>query len=171
MAAIRRYDDELRAIGQALEAKGVTGFELYKVKAGYFIKDLREHTPSLHSTIRNWVGGHRDGDTESVTYGFELAYVEELSKTGRARRSKPGQLTRFRDLSNILRTIGAYLDSKEVELIELHNRPITITLAYRDKSGHEQREERPVSSFHRFFLELYEKRGPVRTDHFCHTRP
>jgi hypothetical protein len=47
MAALRRYDEELRAIGQSLEAKGVTGFELYNARAGYFIKDLREHTPFL----------------------------------------------------------------------------------------------------------------------------
>jgi len=87
-----------------------------------------------------------------------LKDVEELSKSGRARRSKSGQLTQFRDLSNILRTIGAYLDSKEAELIELHKRPITVTLAYRNKSGDQQIEERPVSSFYSFFLELNEKR-------------
>lgn len=158
MPAIRRYDEELRAIGQALDAKGVTGFELYKVMTGYYIKDLGEHSAPSHSTIRNWLPGHGYGDTESVTYGFELKDVDELSKSGRARRSKSGQLTQFRDLSNILRTIGAYLDSKEVELIELHKRPITVTLAYRNKSGDEQIEERPVSSFYSFFLELNEKR-------------
>jgi hypothetical protein len=158
MAAIRRYDEELRAIGQALDAKGVTGFELYKVMTGYYIKDLGEHSAPSHSTIRNWLPGHRYGDTESVTYGFELKDVEELSKSGRARRSKSGQLTQFRDLSNTLRTIGAYLDSKEAELIELHKRPITVTLAYRNKSGDQQIEERPVSSFYSFFLELNEKR-------------
>jgi hypothetical protein len=42
MPAIRRYAEELRAIGQALDAKGVAGFELYSVPAGYFVKDLRE---------------------------------------------------------------------------------------------------------------------------------
>ena len=158
MAAVRRYDEDLRAIGQALEAKGVTDFELYNVPAGYFVKNLREHRPSFNSTIRNWLGGHRVGDSESVTYGFELGDVEELSKIGRGRRSKPGQLTQFSALPNTLRTIGAYLDSKEVELIELHKRPISITLAYRDKSDHEHTEDRPVSSFYSFFRELFAKR-------------
>jgi len=129
-------------------------------RAGYFIKDLREHTPSFHSTIRNWLRGHRDSDNEFVTYGFELGDVKELSKRSRARRSKQGQLIQFSDLSNILRTIGAYLDSQEAELVELHKRPISITLVYRDKSRHEHREERPVSSFYSFFLELHEKRNP-----------
>ena len=46
MEAIRRYAEELRAIGQALAAANVTGFELYSVPAGYFVKDLREEAPS-----------------------------------------------------------------------------------------------------------------------------
>ena len=163
--AIRRYNEELRAVGQALEAKGVTDFELNNQNVGYFIKDLREYRPSFRSTIWNWLRGRRSGDTGFVTYGFDLKDVEELSKSGRARRSKPGQLTQFRTLSNILRTIGAYIDSKEAELIELHKLPISITLVYRDKSGHEHREERPVSSFYSFFLELYGKRGRTEKTH------
>ena len=158
MAALRRYDEELRAIGQALEAKGVSDFELYNAKAGYFIKDLREHRQSLHSTLRNWLGGHRVGASESVSYGFELGEVEELSKSGRARRSSGGQLTPFRGLSNILRTIGAYLDSREAELIELHKRPISVTLVYRDKAGVEYREDRPLSAFYSVFRDLFAKR-------------
>jgi hypothetical protein len=159
MAAIRRYAEELRSIGQALETKGVTGFELYNL-SGYFIKDLRERRPSFRSVLRSWLHGRRPSRTEFVTYGFELREVEELSKRGRARRSKQGQPTRFEDLSNVLRTIGAYVDSKGGELTELHKRPISITLAYRDKSRHEHREERTVASFYSFFLELYEKRNP-----------
>ena len=67
-------------------------------------------------------------------------------------------LPQFSALPNTLRTIGAYLDSKEAELIELHKRPISITLAYRDKSDHEHTEDRPVSSFYSFFRELFVKR-------------
>ena len=164
MAARRRYKEELRTLGQALEAKGVTGFELYNVPSGYFVKDLREHERSFRVTLRNWLRGHAHGGTESATYAFETKDVEELSKSGRARRSNPGQVPQFRDLSNILRTIGAYLDSQEAELTELHKRPISITLEYRDRWGHEHREDRPVSSFHSLFRELFEKRGLIRTD-------
>jgi hypothetical protein len=155
MAGLRRYGEELRAIGQALEAKGVSSFELYNVEAGYFVRDLGEHRQSLH--LRNWLAGRRVSASVS-TYGFELGEVEELSKSGRARRSKAGQLPLFRGLPNILRTIGAYLDSREAELMELHKRPISVSLAYRDKSGHEYREDRPLSTFHSFFRELFAKR-------------
>ena len=158
MVAKRRYAEELRAIGQALEAKGVAGFELYSLRAGYFVKDLRENRPASHWRIFNRLRGQRDGNVEFVTYGFELREIDELSKSGRARRKKPGQVPRFEDPSNILRTIGAYIDAKEVELAELHKRPISVTLVYRDRSGHEYREDRPISSFRNLFVELCEKR-------------
>jgi hypothetical protein len=98
---------------------------------------------------------HRSRD-ESLAFG--LADIEKVSKAGRAKRSKPGQLTEFRTVSNILRTIGAYLDSNEVELVELQKRSISITLSYRDKAGNERVEERSVRSFYKLFLELCDKR-------------
>lgn len=90
---------------------------------------------------------------------FDQADVERLSQAGRARRSTPGQRPDFRSVSNSLRTIGAYLDAQEFELVELQKRPISITLAYRDKEGREQIEDRTLSSFQNFFNELCERRG------------
>jgi hypothetical protein len=158
MPAVKRYAEELRAIGQALAARGVAGFELYSVPAGYFVKDLRQETSSFTSKV--WHRLRREGHrkTDFVTYGFELRDVEELSKRGRAQRVKPGQIPPFRDPSSILRTIGAYIDDKNAELVELHNRAISVTLVYRDRSGREYREDRPISSFQKIFVELIEKR-------------
>lgn len=163
MPAVKRYAEELRAIGQALAAQRVVGFELYTVPAGYFVRDLREETSSFISKKRNWLRreGHRK--IHFVTYGFELRDVEELSKRGRARRSNPGQIPQFRDLSNLLRTIGAYIDNKNAELVELHKRPISVTLVYRDRSGREYREDRPISSFQNVFAELVQKRTAYST--------
>jgi len=163
MPAAKRYGEQLRAIGQALAAQGVAGFELHSVPAGYFVRDLREETSSSISTIWNWLRPERHRKID-FTYGFEFSDIEELSKRGRARRSNPGQIPPFRDPSNILRTIGAYIDDKNAELLELHNRPISVTLVYRDRSGREYREDRPISSFQKVFVELTEKRTsyPVR---------
>jgi hypothetical protein len=158
MAPTRQYAEELRAIGQALAAKGVAGFELYRLPAGYFVKDLRENTPSSATKMWNWLRGQRYSNVEFVTYGFELIDVEELSKNGKARRSTSGLVPQFREPSNILRTIGAYIDAKDAELLELHKRPISVTIAYRDRAGHEYREDRPLSSFQNLFVELCRKR-------------
>jgi hypothetical protein len=158
MPEVKRYAEELRAIGQALAAEGVAAFELYSVPAGYFVRDLREETSSFISKVWNRLRRESHRELDFVTYGFELREVEELSKRGRARRSNPGQIPRFREPSNILRTIGAYIDEKKADLLELHNRPISVTLVYRDRSGREYREDRPISSFQKVFVELIHKR-------------
>src|SRR5689334_3393878 len=162
MEVIRRYAEELRAIGQALAAAKVTGFELYSVPAGYFVKDLREEAPASASIMWNWLRGQPKNKIDFVTYGFELRDVEELCERGRARRRNPGQVARVGDPSNILRTILACIDGKQAELLEVHKRPISVTLASRDRSRREYREDRTVSSFQTLFAELCARRTQNR---------
>ena len=154
MAATRRYDEDLRAIGQALEARDINVFVLKRLAENYAIEAMPEQTGSK---VRQWLHRLRSGSRAKLLT-LARADVERLSQTGKAKRSKAGQLTDFRKLSNTLRTIGAYLDSREVELLELQKRRISITLLYRDKAGHEREEDRAISSFYRLFLELYGKR-------------
>jgi len=100
--------------------------------------------------------------TDPISFG--PVDVEQLSQAGRAKRSNREQLSNFRTVSNILRTIGAFLDAGEHELIEIQKRRISITLSYRDKVGQEHKEDRTISSFYNFFLELYGRRGqPQKT--------
>jgi hypothetical protein len=155
MASMRRYDEDLRAIGQALEARDISVFELKRLADNYIIEGEPEQTGSLRSKLRHWLQRLR-GRSELLT--FDVADLEKLSEVGRAKRSKLGQLTNFHTVSNTLRTIGAYLDSTEAELVELHKRRISITLSYRDKEGQQCDEDRSISSFYRLFLELLGKR-------------
>ncbi len=158
MAPTRHYDEDLRAIGQALEARDISVFELKHLADWYVIQGTPEQTGSLSSKNTAWLRRLRSGSTaESLT--LTLADVEQLSHAGRAKRSNPERLTNFQSVPNTLRTIGAYLDSREVELIELHKRRISITLSYRDKAGRERKEDRPIFSFYKLFLELRENRS------------
>jgi hypothetical protein len=154
MAAKRHYDEELRTVGRALEARDINVFVLKQLAENYVIEVMTDDTGSK---VRQWLHRLRSGSRAQLT--LARADVERLSQTGKAKRSKWGQLTEFRKLSNTLRTIGAYLDSREVELLELQKRRISITLSYRDKTGNERQEDRSISSFDRLFLELYGKRN------------
>jgi hypothetical protein len=161
MAAARRYDEDLRAIGQALEAREISVFELKRLGDNYVIQGLPDETGSLRSKIRRWLRRLRSGSTAELL-ALGLADVERLSQAGRAKRSNPAQLADFHSVSNTLRTIGAYLDASEFELVELHKRRISITLLYRDKASHERKEDRTIASFYRLFLELSGKRGQTQ---------
>jgi hypothetical protein len=163
MAATKPYDEDLRSIGQALEAKNISVFELKRLADRYIIQGMPEQTGSLGSKVRQWYWQVRNAfRAESLSLGPDD--VERLSEAGRAKRSKPRRLPDFYSVSSTLRTVGAYLDARGVELVRLYKRPITIALSYRDKQGHEHEEDRPISSFYNLFLELYGKRGqPQKT--------
>jgi hypothetical protein len=163
MAASRRYGEDLRSIGQALEARDIIDFELKCLADLYIIRGTPDKGASLRSSVRQWLSGLRSGSaTDPISFG--PVDVEQLSQAGRAKRSNREQLTNFRTVSNILRTIGAFLDAGEHELVEIQKRRISITLSYRDKIGQEHKEDRTISSFYNFFLELYGKRAqPQKT--------
>lgn len=155
MAATRRYGEELRAIGQALEARDISVFELKQAGDKYTIKGAPDQTDSPASKVGQWLRRR----SRTVSIALNLPEIERLSQVGRAKRVDYERLQNFRSVSSILRTIGAYLDSREAKLLELHKRRISITLLYRDPTGQEHGEDRTVSSFHQLFLELCGKRG------------
>src|SRR5262245_39802488 len=159
MAAARRYDVELRSIGQALEAREISVFDLKRTEDNYIVQGEPDEVASFRSKLRRWAGRFRRGATGG-SMRFERADVERLDQIGRAKRSEPGRLPNFQTVSSVLRTIGAYLDAKEVELLELDKRRISITLSYRDNAGQRQEEDRSISSFHAVFVELCRKRDP-----------
>jgi hypothetical protein len=162
-ATRRRYDEDLRAIGQALEARDIIDFELKRLADLYVIQGMPEQAASLRSKVRQWLWRLRSRPAADPII-LSSGEVEQLSQAGRAKRSNSGQLTNFRSVPSILRTIGAFLDAGELELVELQKRRISITLSYRDKTGQQREEVRSISSFYRLFLELCGKRGqPQKT--------
>jgi hypothetical protein len=158
VAGTRHYDEDLRAIGQALEAKAISVFELKRVEDLYVIQGVPDPADSLHAKVRQWLRRFHGRSTNDPMI-FGAVEVKQLSQAGRAKRSRPDQLNDFRSLSNILRTLGAYLDSREAELLLVQKRRISITLSYRDKTGQERQEDRSIAAFYRVFLELCGKRG------------
>jgi hypothetical protein len=157
MAGTNRYDVELRAIGQALEARDISVFELKRLGDHYIVRGEPDQAGSHQIRIRHWLRRlRRNSTSDSITLG--LADVQRLDQMGRAKRSAPGRLPSFQNVSTVLRTIGAYLDSKAVELLALDKRRISLTLSYRDQAGQEQTEDRTIASFHTMFVELCRKR-------------
>jgi hypothetical protein len=157
MATEISYGEDFRSIGQALEAKNIRSFELKRLGDWYILEGVPAEQGSLRSKLHKFKLRFRRGsDAETLT--LALADVAELSKKGKAKRSIPGRMPEFRRLSNTLRTVGAYLDSKRAKFIELKVRPLTLTLSYQDNDGQQQIEDRTIRSFYKLSVELYEKR-------------
>jgi hypothetical protein len=151
------YNQELRAVGQALEARGISSFELKTRPGQYVVSGKPDKAESLLAGFRQWRNNNWQRGECIVT--FTSQDIDQLETKGKARRKKPGLLPDFYNVSNILRTIGAYLDGKNARLVEIQKRPLTLTLLYQTSGGYPEVEDRTIVSFYQTFIELHGKRA------------
>jgi len=147
------YEEELRVIGQTLESKGISVFEITCLPERYVIHAVPHPSGSASKKLLAFLRS----SSNSETYSFILSSVEIKRHAKSAKPSTSESLDSFRRASNVLGTVGAYLDLKRAELFELELRPISLSLWYRDRAGNEQQEDRAVSSFYNLFIELQRK--------------
>ena len=153
----RSYDQQLRLIGQSLEARRINIFELKAHGDRYVVRGDPEKGPSLKARLRDWTERIR-GQALGSSMSYALADFEPLERQARLRRRKPNGLPDSYSLSNTLRTVGSYLDRKGAELLEIHKRPLSLTILYQNQDGHPDMEERTIASFYNLFIDLYGKR-------------
>ena len=151
------YDKDLRAIGQALEIRGITTFELKSQLGHYVVHGAGEKPASVMASVRRWLQGGEKEEPSNISYTAQD--IERIDQEGKQRRVRAGRLPDFYSLSNTLRTLGGYLNSKDAQLLELHIRPLTVTLLYQNRDGHPQMEDRTIASFFNVFTEMHGKRG------------
>jgi hypothetical protein len=151
------YNRDLRAIGQALEARGISTFELKPRQGQYVVSGKPDKAESLIAALRQLRNNNWRRSEQTVT--FTPQDINQLERKGKARRAAAGQLPDFYNVSNILRTIGSYLDGKGARLVEIHKRPLTLTLFYQSNGGLPEVEDRTIASFYETFIELHGKRG------------
>lgn len=152
------YDEHLRAIGQSLENKRISVFELKSDSDRYVVRGTPEKQRNLLARLRDW-RSRLHGTTQEASLHYGTAEIETLKMAGRSKRAKPDRLPDFYSLANTLRTVGSYLDSKNAELLELHKSPLSVTLLYQNEAGHPNMEERSIASFYNLFVALHGKRN------------
>ena len=152
------YHQQLRSVGQSLEAQRIRVFELSCEGERIVVKGEPEKETSLLAALRAWQKQRRsNGLSASLTYtGQDL---EQIDRQGRANRSQANRLPDFHSLPNMLRIVGWYLDQKGAELFELRKHELSWTIVSRDKHGYPQYEERPIASFYKLFVSLHDRRG------------
>jgi hypothetical protein len=158
MHSTKSYDQQLRNIGQSLEAQRIIIFELSHRGERFVVKGEPEKETSLLGTLRNWQKRRRS-EGLSISLSFSDQDIDELDRQGRANRSRANRLPDFYSLPNTLRTVGSYLDQKGAQLLEIHKGQLSITILSQNKHGHPEYEERKIVSFYDLFLRMHERRG------------
>jgi hypothetical protein len=162
MTVRNSYDQQLRTIGQSLEAQRISMFELKRQGERFVVTGEPEGERSLLAALRNWQKQRRsEGLNGSLK--FSSSDMEELEQQGRARRSQSNRLPDFHSLPNTLRTVGSYLDLKGATLLELHKRQWSVTILSQNRAGHPEFEDRTIASFYNLFVRLHAKRGKVES--------
>jgi hypothetical protein len=152
------YGQQLRSLGQYLEAQRINIFELTCRGERFVVKGEPEKETSLLAALRQWQQRRRsEGLNAALT--FTRNDLDQLERQGRAQRKQFNRLPDFYSLPNALRTVGQYLELKGAELLELQKRQLSLTVLSRNNDGHPQMEERSLASFYGLFLKLHDKRG------------
>ena len=152
------YHQQLRSIGQSLEAQRISVFELSCEGERIVVKGEPDKESSLLAALRNWQRQRRShGLDASLTYTGPD--IEQIDRQGRANRAQANRLPDFHSLANMLRTLGWYLDNKGAELLELRKHQLSWTIVSRDRQGYPQYEERSIASFYNLFVSLHDQRG------------
>jgi hypothetical protein len=153
-----KYHQQLRSIGQSLEAQRITIFELSHRGDRIVIKGEPEKEKSLLATLRSWQKQRRrEGLNSSLS--FTTQDLDQIDRQERAKRSQANRLPDFYSLANTLRTVGWYLDLKRAQLLEMQKHQLSLTILSRNASGHPEYEERTIVSFYDLFVSLHDRRG------------
>ncbi len=154
------YSHELRTIGQALEARGISTFELKTRLGQYTVSGKPDKPESLLDLVRQL----RNNNWRRSECIITLAPrdIKELETKSKARRALAGRLPDFYNASNVLRTIGAYLDAKTARLVEIQKSSLSLTLLYQTRDRYPELEDRTIVSFYETFIELYGKRARAK---------
>lgn len=183
MAEMMAYAQPLRAIGQALEILKIEGFEMEMSGADFFV---RGNVPLAHCKLlidqcsaeqlrtiwgslpRQGDVGNNRGSEPSNASRIELCYttedVERLDEDGRSRRGKSESVGDARSLSQILRSIGAYLNQKRARLSKITRESDNLVVEYETSVGSKMKETLASRDLYDLWVRMYLQRAE-RTSH------
>jgi hypothetical protein len=148
-AAKLPYNRVLRVIGQSLESAGATAVSV-KNSGNEFTVEGRAARSGLWRLF--------SGKALPLRLSFSVDDIERLESDGRARRRQPDSRPDFGSLSNLLRAVGTYLDSKGADLLEVNLSQPTVMILYQNSEGHPELEEKSVAALRNLGLQLCSKR-------------
>lgn len=157
--ALNTNSQTLRAVGQAMERRRLEDFDL-KYHEGEFIVRARPALPEggekLLRDIFRRLRRQREGFIE---LHYTPEDIDRLDKQGRTSRRDKSRTPDFYTLSQILRTVGAYVDQKGALLLAVSRSGSRLTIQYKMGEGQLTIENHDVPSLYNFFSQMCLRRG------------
>jgi hypothetical protein len=155
------YSQSLRALGQCLERRGLTAFDVENKDDAYLVRDRSAEEPETKDTADP---NAAPGEAELIRSDapFRLRYTQDeiagLDLEGRARRRDPSGMPDAYSLSQLLRAVGAYVQHKHGRLLALCWREQWAAIIYEAETGREVEILKP-SSIYDFWVRMYVMRS------------
>lgn len=148
------YSQLLRVIGQSLEERAVQDFSLVWEGGEFVVRGNR--VASLEKRWLDRLLGQKPAHVErSVEIHYSLQSVLWLQIQGESMRKDPNQIPDYFRLSQTLRTVGSYIESRGMPILSLRRRGGTLYLELQERSGKTRVEEHGMGSFENYFVRTY----------------
>jgi len=163
-----RYAEELRAVGQALEAQSrFVSVEIEAQGNGYWVRAAVDESKKpgesfgaiLKRTFRSLVQSDKHTTSQTIELRYGAEEIQKLVQNGQARRHDTNAAPDPFTLCHILRIAGAYIDgSGQATLIGLAVKDCWITIRYKNASGQIKELKQDIQFFYDYWVKMYLRR-------------
>jgi hypothetical protein len=166
------YEQNLRAIGQALEGQGIGSFGITPIGSHFLVQGTGAPVSSrggirfLWSKLPNFNSDRQIGGNDSTAaeksileLQFTLEDIQRLELEGRARRVDPHQMANASSVSQVLRCLGAYLNHKRARLIKLTRQEDAVAVEYVTSLGNPMKESFSAKDLYDMWVRMYMQRA------------
>jgi hypothetical protein len=180
MAELTSYSQPLRAVGQALERLHMERFDMETDGKNFFVRgcvvvapENPPESPPQERRLGRLLGfavkqmkqpamRPKVNAAPTVTE-LDLCYtwqdIDRLEQEGQQRRRDGEGAADAGSLSQVLRTVGAYVNHKGARLIKLSRNPAELSITYETASGPQIVEVLAPSALYDFWVRMYLKRS------------
>ena len=158
------YSQSLRVIGQFLETLKPKDFEIQLLEGEVTVRlrVLEVIVPPVPPKSKFSFRAPPPAPTRTQETASERRYsiqeIEDLDREGQSRRVETDASTDFYSLSQMLRTVGSYVDHRHLRLLSLTWDGTRLVLQLEGADNRTRTEEHAVSSFHDYFSRMYLRR-------------
>lgn len=172
MAENASYSDLLRPIGQKLEDLQVESFELKMEGAEFVVRGQSKRPkpqPAPEKAARGFwrmlrrqsseTTGDQVPSSEAVELRFNKEDIARMESDGRARRQSPIETPEAHMVSQILRTVGAFVDQKGGRFLSVSKNDQAITIEYDISPQGKIVDTFTIATLYDLWVRMYKKRG------------
>jgi hypothetical protein len=156
----------LRAIGESLEAQGISTFDLEKHGENYMLRAVAHHTAAGRSFLKKiaqllWRADDSAGEPSDPAAA--LCYTpSDISRLVNEQKSRHGGSNIMPDaqkLGQVLRVIGDHLDHKEACTFTVSVSGHLLSVAFETGSGHQIQEDFTIENLYDRAIHMYLRRS------------